>query len=167
MRVLIVRHAAAVERGTAGFSEEARPLTADGKKKFQKAAAGLARVEGPPTAILTSPLVRARQTAEIAARAWGKPKPKRLDALAGGSVDDVLTALRGLPPTATVALFGHEPQVSELLARLLGTRASERLAFKKGGAALVEIEGDPERGGRLAWFLPPGVLRELAGDSSH
>jgi phosphohistidine phosphatase len=163
MRLLIVRHAAAVERGTPGVSEEERPLTPEGEKKFRRAAKGLARLEKPPRSILTSPLVRARQTAAIASEAWGKPAPKTLDALADGSVEDVLDALAKLPASATVALFGHEPQVSALAAELLGTPFSNRLAFKKGGVALVEIEGDPHAGGRLVWFLPPGALRDLAG----
>jgi phosphohistidine phosphatase len=167
MRLLIVRHAAAVEAGTLGFSEETRPLTPDGEKKFRKAAEGLARVEQPPKALLTSPLVRARQTAQIASEAWGRPKPKTLDALATGRIEDVLDAVREYPDSATVAVFGHEPQLSGLLARLVGTHASERFAFKKGGAALVELEDGPEHAGRLIWFLPPGVLRELAGESSR
>ena len=163
MQLLIVRHGAAVERGTQGVSEEARPLTPEGEKKFRKAAQGLTRLLEPPTAILTSPLVRARQTAALAAEAWSQPAPKTLDALAEGSVEDVLAAVARFPTAATVALFGHEPQVSALLARLLGTSDSERLAFKKGGAALVEIEGGAVEVGRLVWFLPPGALRDLAG----
>ena len=167
MRLLIVRHAAAVEAGTPAFSEETRPLTPDGEKKFKIAAQGLARIAEAPRALLTSPLVRARQTAQIASQAWGRPKPKTLDALATGSLEDVLDAVREYPDDATVAVFGHEPQVSALLARVLGTHASERLGFKKGGAALVELEEGPEHAGRLVWFLPPGVLRELAGESSR
>jgi hypothetical protein len=58
-----------------------------------------------------------------------------------------------------VALFGHEPDVSELLAHILGTAQADRLSFKKGGAALVELDGGLT--GRLVWFLPPRVLRDL------
>jgi phosphohistidine phosphatase SixA len=59
-----------------------------------------------------------------------------------------------------VALFGHEPDVSELTARLLGTRHATSLAFKKGGAALLEVAPDASRG-VLLWFLPPRVLRRI------
>jgi phosphohistidine phosphatase len=60
-----------------------------------------------------------------------------------------------------VAVVGHEPWVSELLARLLGTRHDARLAFKKGGAALVDVPGRLAGGGSLVWYLPPKVLRKL------
>jgi phosphohistidine phosphatase SixA len=62
-----------------------------------------------------------------------------------------------------VALFGHEPQLSELLSRLLGVEDAARVTFKKGGAALLDVQGEPRRGGTLLWFLPPRILRELGG----
>ena len=65
------------------------------------------------------------------------------------------------PEAATVAIFGHEPWVSELLARLLGTRQDQRLTFKKGAAALVDVPGQLADGGALLWFLPPKLLRKL------
>ena len=57
--------------------------------------------------------------------------------------------------------MGHEPWVSELLARLLGSRQDDRLTFKKGGAALVDVPGRLAGGGQLVWYLPPKVLRKL------
>jgi phosphohistidine phosphatase len=60
-----------------------------------------------------------------------------------------------------VAVVGHEPHLSDLLARLLGSRHDDRLAFKKGGAALVDVPGRLAGGGQLVWFLPPKVLRKL------
>ena len=69
MRLLIIRHAAAVERGTPGLGDDDRPLTPKGKSRFRAAAKGLARIVARPDVLLTSPLPRARQTAEIAARA--------------------------------------------------------------------------------------------------
>jgi phosphohistidine phosphatase len=161
MRLLIVRHAIAVARGTPGIADADRPLTPEGRQKFAEAAAGLARLLDPPDVLLTSPWLRARQTAEIAAAAWGKVKPQEAEALAGGSFPELAKVLDACPDSATVAVFGHEPQVSDLLGRLVGTRASERLAFKKGGAALVEVRGSLADGGDLAWFLPPKVLRKL------
>jgi phosphohistidine phosphatase len=63
-----------------------------------------------------------------------------------------------------VAIVGHEPTLSALLARLLGAAHGERLAFKKGGAALVDLPDGPTGLGVLLWFLKPKVLRALAGD---
>ena len=60
-----------------------------------------------------------------------------------------------------MAVVGHEPWVSEHLARLLGTKQSERLTFKKGGAALVDVPGRVAEGGSLVWYLTPKLLRKL------
>jgi phosphohistidine phosphatase len=161
MHLLIIRHAIAVERGTPGIPDEKRPLTPEGELKFREAAKGLALLVDRPDALLTSPWLRAKQTAAIAGAAWGRLEPKETTALAGGSFDELAAALDPYPDDATVAVVGHEPWVSALLARLLGTHHDERVTFKKGGAALVDVPGRLAEGGSLAWFLPPKVLRKL------
>src|SRR6266850_5759996 len=72
MRLLIVRHAIAVPHGTPEVPEDERPLTPRGEKRFRAAARGLVRICRRPDVLLSSPLVRARQTADIAAEAWGE-----------------------------------------------------------------------------------------------
>jgi phosphohistidine phosphatase len=164
VKLLLVRHAAAVPSGTPGVPDDERPLTPEGASKFRVAAKGLARIARRPDVLLTSPLPRARATAEIAARAFKRIEPTVEPALAHGSVDEIMTALGKRPPNATIALVGHEPTLSMILARLLGAADGERLAFKKGGAALVDLPDGPSAGGQLIWFLKPKVLRALAGD---
>jgi phosphohistidine phosphatase len=161
MRLLIIRHAIAVPRGTPGIPDEERPLTPEGEARFREAAKGLAALVDRPDALLTSPWRRAKQTAALAAAAWGRVEPKETAALAGGSFEEQAAVLDRQPKNSTVAVVGHEPHVSELLARLLGSRADDRLAFKKGGAALVDVPGRLAEGGHLVWFLPPKVLRML------
>jgi phosphohistidine phosphatase len=161
MQLLIIRHAIAVDRGTPGIPDEERPLTPEGEVKFREVARGLACLEDRPDALLTSPWLRAKQTAAIAGAAWGPLEPKETAALAGGSFEKLAAVLDRYPEDATVAVVGHEPWVSALLARLLGTRHDDRLTFKKGGAALVDVPGRLAEGGSLAWFLPPKVLRKL------
>jgi phosphohistidine phosphatase len=161
MDLLIVRHAIAVERGTGGYEDDDRPLTEEGEARFQKAARGLARILPAPDALLTSPLIRAHRTAEIAAEAWGGRSLTVTPVLAGGSFAEMAVLLTQYRERELVALFGHEPDVSELLARILGTSHASRLEFKKGAAALVRLDGRLEGGGTLLWFLPPRVLREL------
>jgi phosphohistidine phosphatase len=161
MTLTIIRHAIAVPAGTPGIADEERPLTKEGKRRFRRAARGLAEICDPPDVLLTSPLPRALETAAIAGRAWGGPAPTPEPALAHGSVEDILRVLAGLPPDGRVALVGHEPTVSSLLARLLGSPAGERFAFRKGGAAHVELPGAPPEGGRLEWFMRPRLLRAL------
>jgi phosphohistidine phosphatase len=164
VKLLLVRHAAAMPAGTPGIPDDERPLTPKGASKFRVAAKGLARIARRPDTLLTSPLPRARATAEIAAQAFKRLEPTIETALAHGSVDDIVTALGKLPSGATVGVVGHEPTLSMLLARLLGAADGERLPFKKGGAALVDLPDGPSAGGRLVWFLKPKVLRALAGE---
>jgi phosphohistidine phosphatase len=161
MKLLIIRHAIAAPRGTPGIADDDRPLTAAGIRKFRRAAAGLARITPRPDLILTSPLPRARSTAEIAARAWGSVPIREDPALAGGNLKSVLAALEGSAGAELIALVGHEPQLSALLARLIDGGDSGRLPFRKGGAALVELPAAPAAGGTLVWFLPPRLLRSL------
>ena len=162
MRLLLIRHAIAVPRGTPDVPDDERPLTKRGISRFRRAARGLSRAVGRPDALLTSPLVRARQTAEIAARAWGKVKPIDEPALAGGSFDELADVLARYPIDATVAVVGHEPDLSAHLARLLGTPHGARLTFRKGGAALVEVPATLQEGAALLWYLSPRLLRRLA-----
>ena len=162
MQLLIIRHGTAVERGTPAIPDEDRPLTPEGETKFAEAAKGLASLVDRPDALLTSPLLRAKQTAALAAAAWSRIEPKETAALAGGSFEEQAAVLDRYPRDATVAVVGHEPHLSGLLARLLGSRHDDRLAFKKGGAALVDVPGRLAGGGQLVWFLPPKALRKLA-----
>lgn len=164
MKLLIVRHAAAAPRGTPRIPDDDRPLTPRGKKKFKAAAKGLARIADRPDILLTSPLPRARATAEIAAVAFGRVEPRVEPTLAGEKVESIIAALQNLPAADTVAIVGHEPVLSALLAYLLGSSQPERLAFKKGGAALVDLPDGPGASGRLSWFLKPRILRALGGD---
>jgi phosphohistidine phosphatase len=162
MKLLIVRHAIAYPHGTPDYEEDERPLTPEGRRKFERAARGLVKIIGPPDVLLTSPLPRARQTAEIAAEAWGGVSPTEEPALADGDIDAVLRAIDRLPRDARIAVVGHEPHVSALLGRLLGVDHTDRLEFRKGGAALVNLPGSALNGGRLEWYVRPKILRKLA-----
>ena len=157
-----MRHAIAVPSGTPDIDDRARPLTPRGRKRFKKAARGLAQILPKPDALFTSPLPRALETAEIAAAAWGGVTPTQ-DPRLEGHPEDLLPDLAGHPADALVAIVGHEPDVSRLLARLVGG-AGVGLAFKKGGAALVDIGAAGAGQGRLIWFLPPRLLRRLGDD---
>lgn len=164
MKLLLLRHAAAVPRGTPGVADDDRPLTPRGRKKFEAAAKGLARIVDRPDVLLTSPLPRAKVTAEIAARAFGRIEPRTEPALAEDSVADIVAALEKLSSAGTVAVVGHEPVLSAVLAHLLEASDAERLAFKKGGAALIDLPEGAKAPGRLLWFVKPRILRSLCRD---
>lgn len=165
MRVYLIRHAPAFERDARRWpADRLRPLSPIGMKKFRKAAAGLERLAGEVSCVLTSPLARARQTAEILTTVAGWPRAQELAALAPGHAPaEVLAALRE-QQVASVALVGHEPGLSELLAAsVAGTGACLECELKKGGAACLEFPS-PVRAGRarLEWLLTPKALRALA-----
>ena len=161
MQWLLVRHAIAVPSGTPGIADDARTLTPEGEKRFRKAARGLARLVPRPDAILSSPLPRAFRTAEIAAAVWGRLRVQAEPALATGQFADWEAAVARLGPVDLVALVGHEPHLSALLAHVLGSHRTERFAFKKGGVALVEMPGALAAGGSLLGAWSPAALREL------
>jgi len=164
VQLLLIRHAVAMPRGTSGVADDDRPLTPKGRKKFQAAAAGLRRIVERPDLLLTSPLPRARATAEIAAQAFGRIEPRNEPALAGDSVSRIITTLEKVADSDLVAMVGHEPVLSGVLAHVLGARDGGRLEFKKGGAALVDLPRGPAVGGHLIWFVKPRILRTLRKD---
>ena len=161
MRICLVRHAIAEERGSAWPDDSLRPLTADGRKKMRAAAAGIARLV-QPTIILTSPLTRAVQTAEILGDTWDLHRFHVSDALAEGDDENLLADILSLRADALAAV-GHEPFISATLSFLLtGDRRSVSAPFGKGAAACVEFEGEPRAGeGTLLWFMQPSALRLL------
>lgn len=165
MRVLLVRHAAAVDRLAFEGADADRPLTAEGARRFRRAARALATRLPEIQAIASSPLLRARETADLLAAELAGP-PERLDL--GALEPDARPAaalawLRSRPELDTVALIGHEPHLSRLEAWLLAARERPLAAFKKGGAALVELSGRLAAGrALLAWHLTASQLRDLA-----
>jgi phosphohistidine phosphatase len=164
VRLLIIRHAAAVPSGTPGIADDERPLTPRGRERFERAARGLVRIVDRPDVLLTSPLPRARATAEIAARAFGRLEPVVEPVLAHGTPAAIVAALARRSQDGLVAIVGHEPTLSSLLARLVEGESGERFAFKKGGAALVDLPAGPRAAGRLVWFVKPRILRTLDDD---
>jgi phosphohistidine phosphatase len=162
VEICLVRHAVAVERGSPGFEDDAtRPLTPQGRARMLEAATGLKRLFTPQV-ILTSPLVRAAETAEILRKGYRLGNPRVCDALATGDHDGVLAAIEEAGASA-IALVGHEPWMSELLAYLLtGDRAGMTAIFKKGAAALAGSAAEPAPGNCwLEWLIQPAALRRL------
>ena len=160
--LFLVRHAIAEERGPAWPDDEQRPLTADGARKWKRAARGLSTLLPKVDALFTSPLLRASQTAQTLAHALSpSPKLQIFDPLRPDARPrDTLAALRDRHVKGSLVLVGHEPMLSELAATLLQLEGP--VAFKKGAVMALASEGLGTRGpARLEWFLPPRILREL------
>lgn len=159
----LIRHAIAEERGDAWPDDRRRPLSADGRLKMARAARGLVELDVRFDLLLTSPLVRTRQTAEIIAAAYERrPRIAAVESLAPeGACAAVLADLAKQAPMACIGLVGHEPNVGELAGHLLGY--GRPLAFKKGAVCRIDIDAwPPSEPGTLRWFLTPAILRALA-----
>ena len=161
-----MRHGIAVTRGSAGFNDDSkRPLTPDGKDKLRKATAGLAKIQFDVDWIVTSPLVRAVETAEIVAETLGSKAPIDFcDALRpGGSAEALVAFLAKRSGRRRVLVVGHEPDLSDMAARLVGGGRNANLAFRKAGCCLIAFdEFPPKSPGQLVWWLTPKILRKLA-----
>jgi phosphohistidine phosphatase len=166
MNLLIVRHAIAEEReqfATHCQDDRRRPLSDKGRRRMAQGAAGLQRLFPKLDYLISSPLVRARQTAEILAGRYPAAQVLEWPELApGGGAPQVAARLAELPTDATVGLVGHEPDLSELVAWLTDGVALGFLRFKKGGACLLRSPELPAAGSaELLWALDPKQLRQL------
>lgn len=159
----LVRHAIAAERGDKWPDDTKRPLTHRGRARMREAVRGLQALGVKIELVLTSPLVRARQTAEILVEGLeSSPDLEEADALAPEHRPaDVVSALATRVRCGALALVGHEPGLGELAAWLIG--AKEPIEFRKGGVCLIDSPGlPPGRPGKLIWFATPRMLRALA-----
>ena len=164
MELLIVRHAVACERSAQRWPDDAaRPLSPRGALRARHAAAGVRRIVSRPARVLTSPMKRAWQTAEILARYAGWPRAAPCQELLPGVPAAALLAVLARSSERRVAVVGHEPDLSRLLASCLpGNPGSAGFALKKMGMALVAFRSNPRAGsGELVWLLPPRTLRAL------
>ncbi len=162
MQLLVVRHAIAFDRSAARWPDDAeRPLTPEGLARARRAALGLKRIAEPPVRVVTSPLTRAQQTASILTRFAGWPEATRSTALLPDASPEELLALLARARERCVAVVGHEPGLSRLIAACLpGAVSAAALEMKKMGVALLAFPAAARAGrGRLVWLLPPKVLR--------
>jgi len=160
--IYLVRHAIAAARGEDWPDDDKRPLTERGVSRFKEVIQGLAKLDVVVDEIFTSPLVRAKQTADLlAAGLPGKPSVKILDALSPGHTPaSVMAQLARTAKRRRLMLVGHEPDLGELAAHLIG--AGRALPFKKGGVCRIEVESlSSRRPAALSWFMQPRMLRRL------
>jgi phosphohistidine phosphatase len=130
--------------------------------RLRKSVRGLARLGVRLDLVLTSPLTRTRQTADLVAAAF-EPRPTvvAVEALApSGTTQAVLADLAKHGKKESIAIIGHEPNIGELAARLVGARRP--FQFKKGAVCRIDIDTLPPAGpGVLRWFLTPRILRSV------
>jgi phosphohistidine phosphatase len=167
MRLLIVRHAPAQDRDEfwqrTGQDDSQRPLTAEGKAKMRKAAAGLAALLPKLDVLASSPYRRARETCEILQEHYAGAEVLEHPVLAPGTPPESVAGWLAQQPAKckNLAIIGHEPELGCLAAWLSSARSESFLHLKKGAACL--LQGEPAAGRMtLLWALTPGQLRKIA-----
>jgi phosphohistidine phosphatase len=165
MNLYFLRHGQAVDRDTPGCRRDAdRPLTPKGRQRLRRTAGAMEAMELHLEAILSSPYRRARQTAEIVARALNLQDRLSFSRqlTPAGSPQALIAELNRLN-LHNLLLVGHEPGLGNLIARLVTGGRNLELELKKGG--LCKLEAGPLRHGRcatLAWLLTPKQLELMA-----
>jgi phosphohistidine phosphatase len=160
MTLYLLRHGIAVERGAAGFTQDSeRPLTGEGKQKLRRVIKAARAMELEFDLILTSPYLRARQTAELIAGALRVRKNLQLcpQLVAEADPEEVVDHLKLLNPAPeNVLLVGHEPYLSRLISLLLAGTPDLSIGLKKGGLCKLTIpvwKAGPTA--ILDWLLTP------------
>jgi phosphohistidine phosphatase len=168
MVCLLLRHGIAVERDEWEGLEADRPLTERGAKRVVQVAAGLNRLDVQATHVLSSPLIRAIETAKIVHRSLRVRSAIQIldELLPDAPPDRFLSILHDLPPDACVLCIGHEPQLGMAASLMLSGRVSASFPLKKAGACLIELSLPVKSGrGVLRWWLTPNQLRALGKGS--
>ncbi len=167
MEVILIRHAKAEARDPNSWpDDDVRPLTVEGRAEQRAAARAMKQMGIKFDFLVTSPLLRAKETADILGKGYRWPEAPQVSEVLGHeySAGAVVKLLAKFPPNASVALVGHEPDFSHLAAALISKSGDANIAFKKSGVLGIEFDGPAEAGkGVLLYHLKPGHLRKLAG----
>lgn len=162
MQLYIVRHGIAIDREDPKCPPDPeRYLTEEGIEKTKQVAKGVAALGVSPDLMLSSPYVRAMQTAEIFAHAldYSKQKIRRTDLLLPGSEPSMLfRELAKDKQSSLIFLFGHAPQLDDIVATALGSK-HHVTSLKKAGVALIELKRVSPPTGQMIWLAPPKLLR--------
>lgn len=156
-----------MDPGTPGYENDSeRPLIPKGERRLRKAAAAMKKLDLSFDLILSSPFLRAKQTAEIVAEELKLKKQLKFsdDLIPGGNPAALIDTLNELKPAPDdMLLVGHEPYLSRFISLLATGSANATIEMKKGGLCKLEIEN--LRAGhcaRLAWLLTPAQMELMA-----
>src|SRR2546423_1049732 len=169
MDLYLIRHAEAVPSGDPNYAEDERPLTVTGHDQARALAAALKAHGVRFDRIVTSPLPRARQTAEALVPGLLGPNESlgEYAALAASGRRRKLDRLLLGMEAETVALVGHEPDLGAYAARLIGSKKGQ-VKLAKAGVAVIHFDGPPgKKRGTLTALLTPGWLGWKGGESGQ
>ena len=166
MRIYLIRHSNAVDPGTPGYDEDSqRPLTERGRDKMNKIASALTKMKVKPDLIVSSPYVRARQTAEILAKVMKYKKSIMFsDALIPMTdADELIGEINEKYTVDELVLVSHEPCISNLIGTLTANNPNICINIKNGGVCCLSADDlHLERTAVLEWLLTPKLLSALS-----
>jgi len=167
MELYIIRHAIAQPLGRKNdFTDEKRALTTEGRDRMRDVARGLRKLGIELDLILTSPLVRAVETAEVVASVFGvgKKDVEQTDNLApGASSGELFAELKNRTGAESIVLVGHQPYLGELVSKVVRGNGGFSFELKKGSVCCLSVtETVPELHGTLSWLMTPKQMRLLA-----
>ena len=168
MNLYLLRHGIAVDPSAPDFAKDAeRPLTPKGRRRLGQIAGAMGALKLSFNVILSSPYVRAKQTAEIVAKTLKRRKQLKYsdELMPGGNPKSLIQQLNDLRPRPkNILLVGHEPYLSKLIALLTAGSTNMEIDLKKG--SLCKLEAESLRYGRcatLVWLLAPRQLVLMTG----
>jgi phosphohistidine phosphatase len=154
MILYFLRHGLAGDANTWEGDDQERPLTEKGKKHMQASAGSLKKLGVKVDRIISSPLKRAVQTAEITAKALGMKVIEDERLAYGFGLENLSQIIAENPEAKALLLVGHEPDFSTTVGSLTGAD----IMLKKGGVARVDLADNGDLKGQLVWLLPPEIL---------
>lgn len=166
MELYILRHGEAGKRIPSGSKDSERPLTVAGQEEVAEIAGALAKLNVRIDFIVTSPLKRARQTAEAVAKVlkvkkssmedWNELKPE-------GRRLELYRKLSQFKPDSSILVVGHEPYLSTMVSEIVFDGGAGRIVLKKAGLAKIMLAAfQPKARGELRWLLTPKHLKKVA-----
>ena len=165
MNLYMIRHAIAVDEGTPEYADDSlRPLTDKGKKKMRQIAKGLRALGVEFDLILSSPYIRATETAEIVADVFKMKKEIQFsdNLVPMGDPELLIAEMNEKYTVSSIAFIGHEPFLSALIGLLVSESVNIDMTIKKGGVCRLSADDlHHTRKATLEWLLTPGVLVEL------
>jgi len=166
MDLYIIRHAIAVDQAMSDYeSDSERPLTDKGRKKMQQISKGLRNLRVEFDLILSSPYVRARETAEILADVFKMKKKLAFSdhLIPVGNPELLIGEINEKYSVNSLALVGHEPHLSTFVGMLVAENAKADITLKKGGVCYLIADDlhHQEHRATLEWLLTPGILTEI------
>ncbi len=166
MELFIIRHAIAEPLGKPNeFSDERRALTDEGRTRMREIVKGLTKLDAQIDLIITSPLVRAIETAEIVSTGLGLSKKdmrQTLNLAPGGSIEGLFAEIKTHSEVQAVALVGHQPDLGNIISKIISDEGDAAIQLKKGSVCCLNIsETVPALRGEVAWLLAPRQLRLL------